>query len=130
MNGKKDITAPPQKYSLLSYQYIPLSPRFKGLHAEKLHMTETLKRQIICGASRSPQGSVHSLRQLPPPLQQLHSSGGRPSGGRLHSPLPQAGHHSPLEGAGQKHPGGTLPEPPGGFSGPELGGRTEEEKTG
>lgn len=93
-------------------------------------MTVTLERQIICWASSSPQGTVRSLRQLLPLLlQQLRSSGGRPSGGRRHSPPPRAGLRSPLEGAGQKPPGGTLPAPPGDFSDPELEERGMEEKT-
>lgn len=91
-------------------------------------MTVTLQRQIMCRASSSPQGTVHSLRQLLPPPLQLHSFGGRPSGDQHHSPQPRAGPHSPLEGVGQKPPVGTLPAPPGGFSDQELNGKERKEK--
>lgn len=84
-------------------------------------MTVTLERQIICRASSSPQGTVRSLRQLLPLLQQqLRSSGERPSGGRRRNPPPRPGPRSPLEEAGRMPLEGTLPAPPGGFSDPEL----------
>lgn len=93
-------------------------------------MTVTLQRQIMCRASSSPQGIVHSLRQLLLLLQQLRSSGGRPSGDQRHNPQPQAGPHSPLEGVGQKPQVDMLPEPPRGFSYSELEVEERVKKTG
>lgn len=90
------------------------------LYAEVLHMTLTLKRQIISGASNSPQGTVHSPRRLPLLLRQLHSSGGRLSGDRRRSSLLRAGRRSRPEEASQTPQEGTLPVQPEGSSNPEL----------
>lgn len=117
-----NAAALPLKHSLLFsiYIHIPLFALWQGYMLRYCIWQWHWKDKWYCRASDSPQGTARSPRQLLLLQLQLRSSGGRPSGGRRHSPPPRAGPRSPLEGADQKPLGGTLPAPQAGFSDPEL----------